>query len=173
MQKKRTAKFTQHLLMFGDVFEPQITNWFGESFVIEHDVAKLTRYKDLYFSARAVSYATGTRYTKITEVISGNKKGRVFASMSGSFPVILDISKPQAKAILSKIYNLVSSVDGLDRGWENLDDDLLRVIYESMQLKKSPLISLHLNHKEIAHAVANFEQACVKLCMHNLRKVCI
>lgn len=122
MKKIRAPKFDQHLLVFGNVLEPTVIDWFSKSFIIEHHIDDLSRKSDLFHVYKVVFYATGNRYEKVTEVISGSKKGRQFATMSGSYPEMIDISSSQSKALLAKLHSFLRSVEEVDQAWEFLDE---------------------------------------------------
>lgn len=171
MKKHRAPKFSQHLLMFGDTFEPNVVEWFGKSFVIEYEVNKLSHGSDLQKAYKAVNFSTGKRYSKITEVISGTKSGRTFASMSGSYPVIIDISTPHKKSLLTKISNVADALIGSLSYWDHYDDELLMVIHLANQLQKPSTITLSQCRDELISASAFFDKTCEKLCTHNLRKL--
>ena len=172
MKNTRAPKFDQHLLMFGNVLEPTVIDWFSKSFIIEHHVEDLSRKSELFQICKVVSYGTGTPYKKVTEVIAGNKKGREFAAMSGSYPVMVDIISPQSKALLTKLHNFLRSIEEVDQAWEFLDEGMIELLRMSKQLKRSPFISLYVNRVDMVHTFWDFELACNKFFkgnFHNLK----
>jgi len=156
--------------MFGDTIEPNVIDWFGESFIIEHDIKNVRYQSDLYEAFYLAFYLTGNHYEKLTEVIAGNSKGLLFASLSGSFPLVIDISKPQAKVTLSKMYDFACEVSQIDDPWDRLEDAMFEAMRASRYLKKDRSMSISLARKDVNAAVVNFFERSRKLIESNLRR---
>lgn len=136
MKNKSMPNFCQHLLLMGDRFDAQVTQWFKGAVLIEHDL--LRSFSDEKFSklGRICSEAVGTKITKLTEVIGGTAKGITFAKISGSYPVVLSCNTTYERGLMTRLVEINDYLEVLENASSRYLQCLFHVSRYSRGLQK-------------------------------------